>query len=241
MIWATVSSWSCFCWLYRASPSFAAENIINLISVLTIWWCPCVESSRVVGRGCLLWPVTASLVFLPAKGNYLLGVGPQAWGSQYVVLTTDSAGRLSKPTESCSSSVLSPRGKGPDLTTSLPFLCNSVWIFLTALVICLPVSSFSVWIASHVDVFLCVHQGRWAPHSPTWLSCSPSASTFIFLIGRKLLYNVVLVSAKQWCEKAIIIYTHTQKYMGFPGGSVNKESACNAGDHLQHRKPGFNP
>ena len=36
MIWATVSSWSCFCWLYRASPSLAAKNIINLISVLTI-------------------------------------------------------------------------------------------------------------------------------------------------------------------------------------------------------------
>ena len=48
IIWATVSSWSCFCWLYRASPSFAAENIINLISVLTIWWCPCVESSLVL-------------------------------------------------------------------------------------------------------------------------------------------------------------------------------------------------
>ena len=31
-------------------------NIINLISVLTIWWCPCVESC-VLGRGCLLWPV----------------------------------------------------------------------------------------------------------------------------------------------------------------------------------------
>ena len=45
MIWATVSSWSCFCWLYRASPSLAAKNIINLILVLTIWWCPCVESS----------------------------------------------------------------------------------------------------------------------------------------------------------------------------------------------------
>ena len=27
------------------------------MSVLAIWWCPCVESSRVVGRGCLLWPV----------------------------------------------------------------------------------------------------------------------------------------------------------------------------------------
>ena len=58
MIWATVSSRSCFGWLYRASPSLAAKNIINLISVLTIWWCPCVESSlHIVGRGWLLWPV----------------------------------------------------------------------------------------------------------------------------------------------------------------------------------------
>ena len=32
MIWATVSSRSCFCWLYRAFPSLAAKNIINLIS-----------------------------------------------------------------------------------------------------------------------------------------------------------------------------------------------------------------
>ena len=48
MIWATVSSRSCFCWLYRASPSLVAENIINLILVSTIWWCPCVESSLVL-------------------------------------------------------------------------------------------------------------------------------------------------------------------------------------------------
>ena len=48
MIWATVSSWSYFCWLYRASPSLAAKNIINLISVLTIWWCLCIESSLVL-------------------------------------------------------------------------------------------------------------------------------------------------------------------------------------------------
>ena len=48
MIWATVSSQSYFLWLYRASPSFAAKNIINLILVLTIWWCPCVESSLVL-------------------------------------------------------------------------------------------------------------------------------------------------------------------------------------------------
>ena len=43
MIWATVSSWPCFCWLNRASPSLAAKNIIHLILVLTIWWHPCVE------------------------------------------------------------------------------------------------------------------------------------------------------------------------------------------------------
>ena len=48
MIWATVSSQSCFCWQYRASPSSAAKNIINLILVLPIWWYPCVESSLVL-------------------------------------------------------------------------------------------------------------------------------------------------------------------------------------------------
>ena len=48
MIWATVSSQSCFCWLYRASPSLAAKDIISLTLVLTIWWCPCVESSLVL-------------------------------------------------------------------------------------------------------------------------------------------------------------------------------------------------
>ena len=47
-IWAIVSSQSCFCWQYRASPSLAANNIINLILVLTIWWRPCVESSLVL-------------------------------------------------------------------------------------------------------------------------------------------------------------------------------------------------
>ena len=45
MIWVTASSKSCFWWLYRAFPSSAAKNIINLISVLTTWWCLCIESS----------------------------------------------------------------------------------------------------------------------------------------------------------------------------------------------------
>ena len=69
MIWATVSSQSCFCWLYRASPSLAAKNIINLILVLAILWCPCVESCA-VGRGCFLWPVRSwqnSTSFFPAS------------------------------------------------------------------------------------------------------------------------------------------------------------------------------
>ena len=51
MIWATVSSRFCFIWLYTASPSLAAKNIINLISILTIWWCPCVELSLVLLEG----------------------------------------------------------------------------------------------------------------------------------------------------------------------------------------------
>ena len=41
MIWATVSSWSCFCCVCSTSLSLAAKNIISLILVLTTWWCPC--------------------------------------------------------------------------------------------------------------------------------------------------------------------------------------------------------
>ena len=51
MIWAIVSSQSCFCRLYRASPSLATKNIINLILVLTIWWCPCAELLLVLEKG----------------------------------------------------------------------------------------------------------------------------------------------------------------------------------------------
>ena len=57
MIWATVSTWSCFCWLYRASPSLAAKNMINLILVSTIWWCPCVESSLLLLEEGVFYPV----------------------------------------------------------------------------------------------------------------------------------------------------------------------------------------
>ena len=61
MIWATVSYRSCFCWLYRASPSLAAKNIINLILVLPIWWCPCIESSLVLLEEGVSWQNSISL------------------------------------------------------------------------------------------------------------------------------------------------------------------------------------
>ena len=68
MVWLTVSSWSCVFWLYRVSPFFfSAKNIVNLISVLTIWWCPFVESSPVLlemGVGynqCISWQNSVSL------------------------------------------------------------------------------------------------------------------------------------------------------------------------------------
>ena len=48
MIWATISSRSSVCWLYRVSPPSAIKNIISFILILTIWWCPCVESSLVL-------------------------------------------------------------------------------------------------------------------------------------------------------------------------------------------------
>ena len=38
MIWTTVSSWSCFCWLYTASPSFAAENLGPLHCRKSVQW-----------------------------------------------------------------------------------------------------------------------------------------------------------------------------------------------------------
>ena len=57
MIRATVSSWSCFCWLYRASPSLAAKIYDQSDFCMDHLWCSYVAFSCVVGEGCLLWPV----------------------------------------------------------------------------------------------------------------------------------------------------------------------------------------
>ena len=52
-----VSTQSCFCWLYRASPSLAIKNINNHCSIDHLVMFMCRVFSCVVGRGCLLWPV----------------------------------------------------------------------------------------------------------------------------------------------------------------------------------------
>ena len=74
MIWATVSSQSCFCWLFRASPSLAAKNIVNLISVLTMWWLSmCRVFSCVVGRGSPVRPLGKTLLAFALLHSVLQG------------------------------------------------------------------------------------------------------------------------------------------------------------------------
>ena len=77
MVCATANSWSCFCWLYETSSSLGANNIVNLISVLTIWWCPCVETSVFLEEGvcydqCVLlaklcYPLPCFILYSKAK------------------------------------------------------------------------------------------------------------------------------------------------------------------------------
>ena len=113
---ATVSSKSCFGWQWRASPSSAAKNIINQISVLTTWWCLHVELSLVLlekgvcydqyvlltklldlallhfvfqGQTCLLLQV--SLDFL------LLHSNPLRWNGHFLVLVVEDLVGLQEP------------------------------------------------------------------------------------------------------------------------------------------------
>ena len=76
MIWAAVSSQSCFCWLCRASPSLAAKNIISLVSVSTLWWRPCGVSKGP--------PVS------PPRVHTLVGSPPLTFGSTCDSLPTNS-------------------------------------------------------------------------------------------------------------------------------------------------------
>ena len=58
MIWATVSSQSCFCWLYRASLSLAVKKYSpSDFGIDYLVMSMCRVFSCVVWRGFLLWPV----------------------------------------------------------------------------------------------------------------------------------------------------------------------------------------
>ena len=57
MIWATFSSWSCFCWLYRASPFGCEEYNLSAFGIDHLVMSMCGVLSCVVGRGYLLWPL----------------------------------------------------------------------------------------------------------------------------------------------------------------------------------------
>ena len=58
MIWATVSSRSCFCWLYRAFPIFGCkENNQSDFGIDHLVMSVCRVIARVVARRYLLWPV----------------------------------------------------------------------------------------------------------------------------------------------------------------------------------------
>ena len=63
MIWVIVSSWSYFCWLCTKLLHLQLQ-IINLISVLTDWWCPWVESSLGLLEKGFLWPAAAAAKLL---------------------------------------------------------------------------------------------------------------------------------------------------------------------------------
>jgi len=84
IIWAIVSSRDYFCKLYGAFPSLAAKNIIDLISILIIWWCSCVESSlglleksvccnHHVLLTKLCWPLPCFILYSKAKLSYYSG------------------------------------------------------------------------------------------------------------------------------------------------------------------------
>ena len=70
MLWATVSSRSCFCWLYRASPFLAAKNIIK-INLFQIGYILCLSVLSVqfssVAQSCptLCSPMNRSMPGLP--------------------------------------------------------------------------------------------------------------------------------------------------------------------------------
>ena len=89
MIWAIVGYQSCFCWLYRASPSSDAKNIISHFGIDHLVMSMYRVVSCVVGRGRLLRPVcslgktllTLALLHFVFQGKIylLLQVSPNSY------------------------------------------------------------------------------------------------------------------------------------------------------------------
>ena len=129
-------------------------------------------------------PIDFLLVLLapqPTHGAILLCGRPQGWDIQHVVWITYSLRRISVYVTRFSTKSPLPVAQVP---TFLPFVPDSVWIFLTALVLwesfCqLPVSILLI-IPPHVDIFLMYSQGRSVPYAPTPSSWSPLL--FVILI-----------------------------------------------------------
>ena len=88
-----VSSRSCFYWLYRASPSLAARNIINLILVLSIWWCPCILLSLILLEENVCYDQYIALLHFVLQGqtclfslDFLLLYSSLLWGKGHPFL-----------------------------------------------------------------------------------------------------------------------------------------------------------
>ena len=98
MIWATVSSRSCFCWLYRASPFSAAKNIINLVSVKCT--CPWRSSSKAFFLYCLpplpLQAPLESCTSLIVTLFVLSFFSSQHWAGALSLLCSSSCSRASR-------------------------------------------------------------------------------------------------------------------------------------------------
>ena len=106
MIWTTVSSRSCFSSVYRASPSLAAKNIINLISVMTIWWCPCIEFSLVLLEECVCCYQCVPSTIL----SKVLEVLHPQWAFTHTHYQSGQyPGRLESRSEACSALSLNPK------------------------------------------------------------------------------------------------------------------------------------
>ena len=80
MTWATVSSWSCLCWLYDDDFTIFGCKEYNQsdLSVDHLVMSMCRVFSCVVGRGCLLWPVCSLRKTLLASAELHFALQGQA-------------------------------------------------------------------------------------------------------------------------------------------------------------------